>query len=227
MPRSILITLGILLFFILFASLFPLYLSLKEPDIVDKPIRFGPERMALTKAYMKEHYGIDTNDTKIVPRIIVIHQTAIGDLQKAWETFNPERLPGSRSDIASASALNVSVHFLVDRDGTIYRLMDETTMARHVIGLDHCSIGIENVGGVDGADDLTKAQLKADAELVFYLATKYPSIDYLIGHYEYRKFEGHPLWKEKDPDYRTEQHDPSERFMKALRRLVHKLESAP
>ncbi len=36
---------------------------------------------------------------------------------------------------------------MVDRDGTRYRLMPETYMARHVIGLNYYSIGIENVGG--------------------------------------------------------------------------------
>jgi len=227
MSRPILALLGTILLLILAAALFPLYLSLKEPDIIDRPIRFGPERTALTLAYMKEHYDIDTNDTTIVPRIIVIHYTATKTADEAFKTFDPERLPASRHDIADASALNVSAHFLIDRDGTVYRLMPETTMARHVIGLNWCSIGIENVGGANGADNLTKAQLKANAELVFHLASKYPTIKYLIGHYEYRKFEHSPLWKEKDPSYRTEKQDPGERFMKELRKLVHNLRAEP
>ena len=227
MPRSVLTLLGITLLLILAAALFPLYLSLKSPDIVERPIRFGPERKALTLAYMREHYGIDTNSTAIVPRIIVIHHTATATADEAFGIFDPERLPAARGDIAAASALNVSAHFLVDRDGTIYRLMPETTMTRHVIGLNWCAVGIENVGGVEGADDLTRAQLKANAELIFHLATQYPTIKYLIGHYEFRKFEHSPLWKEKDPAYRTEKHDPSERFMKELRRLVHNLRAEP
>jgi len=227
MPRSLLYPLGAAALLILAAALFPLYLSPKTPDIVERPIRFGPERKALTLAYMKEHYGINANDTTITPRIVVIHHTATKTADEAFRAFDPERLPASRGDIAGASALNVSAHFLVDRDGTIYRLMPETEMARHVIGLNWCAIGIENVGGAERTDDLTKAQLKADAELVFYLATKYPTIKYLIGHYEYRKFENSPLWKEKNPAYRTEKHDPSERFMKDLRRLVHNLRTEP
>jgi len=225
-PKPLLALLGLLLSLTLVAALFPLYLSYKKPDIIDRPIQFGPERKALTLKYMKEHYGIDANDTAITPKMIVIHTTATQTADEAFAMFNPERLPARRSDIADASALNVSAHFLVDRDGTIYRLMPETRMARHVIGLNWCAIGIENVGKADGSD-LTKAQLKADAELVFYLATRYPTIRYLIGHYEYTKFENSPLWKEKDPDYRTQKQDPGEAFMKKLRALVHNLRHEP
>lgn len=63
---------------------------------------------------------------------------------------------------------------------------------------------------------LTKKQLKANEAVVRYLKTKYP-IAYLIGHYEYKKFIGMPLWKETDPDYLTVKTDPGESFMKRIR----------
>ena len=191
-------------------------------EIIDRPILFGPQRITLTQQYIKRHYGIDAADITIVPRMIVVHYTAIPTLKRSYDAFYPETLPGSRRDIASASRLNVSAHFLVDRDGTVYRLMKETFMARHVIGLNLCAIGIENVG-----TDLTPAQLEADAALVRYLIEKYPTIRYLIGHYEYRRFEGSPLWLEKDPRYRTIKHDPGEAFMRALRERFPALRAAP
>ena len=52
-------------------------------------------------------------------------------------------------------------------------------MARHVIGLNHCAIGIENVGGTIDTP-LTKKQLKANIKLVNYLKQQYPKIDYSI-----------------------------------------------
>ncbi len=55
-------------------------------------------------------------------------------------------------------------------------------MARHVIGLNHYAIGIENVGGVEGALELTEAQVQSNAYLVRYLKNKYPTIQYLIEH---------------------------------------------
>ncbi|WP_372945427.1 peptidoglycan recognition family protein, partial [Muriicola sp.] len=114
--------------------------------------------------------------------------------------------------------LNVSSHFLVGRDGTIYRLMPETVMGRHVIGLNHCAIGVENVGGTDETP-LTEAQLRSNIWLVDYLSKKY-NIEYLIGHYEYPLFEGHELWLEKDPAYRTEKDDPGEEFMARVRKAT-------
>jgi N-acetyl-anhydromuramyl-L-alanine amidase AmpD len=114
----------------------------------------------------------------------------------------------------------VSAHFLVDRDGTAYRLMPETDMARHVIGLNLSAVGIENVGGAGGRDDLTPAQAETNARLVRELKQRHPGIAYLIGHHEYRRFEGHALWKEKDADYRTEKSDPGPRFVEDVRRRV-------
>ena len=187
--------------------------------IHDRPVPFTDERIRLTEAYAEQHYGPDARGLRITPRIVVLHWTALPDLESSYAAFVPETLRG-RPDLAEASRVNVSVQFLVDRDGTIYRLMPETWMGRHVIGLNHAAIGVENVGGVGGRDDLTDAQIEANARLVRYLAQKYPSIEYLIGHHEYRLFEHHPLWKERDPNYRTEKHDPGERFMGAVRERI-------
>ncbi len=100
-------------------------------------------------------------------------------------------------------------------------------MARHVIGLNHTAIGVENVGGTEDLP-LTKAQIKANTWLVKYLNKKYP-IEYLIGHYEYTNFEDHELWLEMDEGYRTKKNDPGEDFMNAIRKRTEKLnlKSAP
>ena len=187
------------------------------PAIVDRPISFSEARKSMTLAYIREHYGLAPADIGITPRMIVLHWTAIEDLEGSFRAFDRETLSG-RPDLAGAGDVNVSIHFLVDRDGTIYRLMPETWMARHVIGLNYDAIGVENVGtgGRDG-DTLTPAQVEANIRLVRYLARKHPTIEYLIGHHEYQAFEGHPLWRELDDDYRTAKIDPGERFMRAVR----------
>ena len=191
--------------------------------IVQKPILFTKERVDLTKAYIAQHYGKRVENIEIVPRVIVIHWTAEGSFEKSYQRFFPEHLLSDRKDIASASPLNVSAHFLVDRDGTIYQLMPENQMARHVIGLNFNAIGIENVGGVKSHDDLTPEQLRANRALVRYLKGRYESITYLIGHYEYRQMEKTPLWLERDSHYRTKKDDPAPRFMKVLREGVKDL----
>ncbi len=189
--------------------------------IVDKPIIFNEEREILTLEYLSKRYGLEKDDPKIVPKMIVLHWTVIPTLEKSFEAFNNPSLPNWRPDIKDVSGLNVSSQFMVDRDGTIYRLMPETTMARHVIGLNHCAIGVENVGG-DTDQPLTKAQLKSNIWLVRYLEEKYP-IEYLIGHYEYTRFENHPLWLEKDDGYRTKKTDPGTAFMRRVRKAVSDL----
>ena len=196
-----------------------------EPKIIDRPIKFNEERKNLSLEYLKEHYDLDQATPKITPKMIVLHWTAIPDLESSFRAFNPVELPGARADIQSAGALNVSAHFLVDRDGTIYRLMPETTMARHVIGLNHAAIGVENVGGTKDTP-LTNAQLEANIALVKYLSGKY-EIDYLLGHYEYPNFEGHELWLEKDDGYRTQKTDPGVDFMRKVREKTKEFKPVP
>ena len=199
-----------------------LFVSCGAPNrIIDKPIIFNKEREILTLEYLSSRYGLEKDSPEIVPKMIVLHWTVIPTLQKSFEAFNNPSLPNWRPDIKDVSGLNVSAQFMVDRDGTIYRLLPETTMARHVIGLNHCAIGVENVGG-DAGTPLTKAQLKSNIWLVRYLAKKYP-IDYLIGHYEYTLFENHPLWLEKDDGYRTIKTDPGTGFMATVRKAVQDL----
>jgi len=185
------------------------------------PLDFSQRRVALTRDYIKEHYGLRVDDIAIDPKVIVLHWTAIPTLEEAYVRLKPELLVSDRKDISGAGTLNVSAHFLVDRDGTIYRLMNENMMARHVIGLNYSAIGIENVGGEGNLkEDLTEAQVEANVALVRYLKSRHPGIEYLIGHHEYRLMEKTPLWLERDSGYRTEKRDPGERFMRAVRAQV-------
>jgi N-acetyl-anhydromuramyl-L-alanine amidase AmpD len=194
-------------------------------SIVDKPIIFDTNRELLTLEYLEQRYGLDVDTPEITPKMIVLHWTVIPTFEKSFEAFKNPTLPNWRPDINSVSGLNVSSQFMVDRDGTIYKLLPETTMARHVIGLNHCAIGIENVGGSE-RQPLTKAQLKSNIKLVRYLTEKY-EIDYLIGHYEYTLFENHPLWLEKDSGYRTVKTDPGPEFMNKVRKAVDDLNFKP
>lgn len=192
-------------------------------EIKQMPLTFTQKRIDLTKEYIKNSYGLEVDNINITPKIIVIHHTAMDDLKESFNRFNPEILTSDRKDIQKGGNLNVSAQFFVDFDGTIYSLMPETYMARHVIGLNFYSIGIENIGG--NKKKLTAEQLKANIELVKYLKEKYKTIEYLIGHYEYTKFENHPLFLEKDSKYRTIKQDPAVDFMQSLRKEIPDLKS--
>ena len=192
------------------------------PDAIHRPIEFGDTRRHLSLQYLRDRYGMEQLQPTISPKMVVVHWTAIPTLQETFDAFNPEQLPGKRQDVVSAGALNVSSQYLVDRDGTIYQLLPETTMARHVIGLNHCAIGIENVGNGTNLP-LTEKQLESNIRIIRYLHSKY-EIDYLIGHHEYTDFDGHYLWKETDSGYRTEKTDPGPAFMERLRSRVADLD---
>jgi N-acetyl-anhydromuramyl-L-alanine amidase AmpD len=196
-------------------------------SIKSKPIDFDQERIELTVAYRRLHQDPAAKDVIIQPRMIILHWTGISTFASTWNYFNRKRAEAAREELAAAGEVNVSAHFLVDRDGAIFRLMPETWMARHCIGLNHIAIGIENVG--DGEKlPLTTAQVASDAALVRYLAGKYP-ITHLIGHLEYRRMEKTGLFLELDPKYRNTKPDPGAAFMKAVRAQVAdlKLEGPP
>ena len=189
--------------------------------IHQKPIQFDSTRAQLSLDYLSNRYGIEQEKPRISPQMIVLHWTAIPTFEESHEFFYESRLNPKRKDIEDESALNVSAHYLVKRNGEIYQLLPDTLFARHVIGLNHAAIGIENVGTRN--ERLTDAQMRANVFLVRTLTERH-NIDYLIGHYEYPLFEDHPLWKEKDDGYRTEKIDPGKEFMKKIRDRVSDLQ---
>ncbi|MEM1257168.1 MAG: peptidoglycan recognition family protein [Bacteroidota bacterium] len=193
--------------------------------IIDKPIAFNEERIQLTKEYLQNRYGLKGDGIIIAPKMIVLHHTVVPTFKKTFDVFNPPTLPNWRPEIENVSGLNVSSQFVVDRDGTVYRLMPETYMARHVIGLNHCAIGVENVGGTPELP-LTRAQVKANIRLIHYLAEKYP-IEYVIGHHEYQTFGMHQLWLEVDENYRTQKSDPGKDFMDKVRKGTKRFNFRP
>ncbi|CEJ68099.1 N-acetyl-anhydromuranmyl-L-alanine amidase [Chryseobacterium oranimense G311] len=192
-----------------------------ELKIISKPIDYSRERINLSLDYLKSHYNMVQNSPTISPKIIVLHYTAGGTVETNYKYFNRTHLESARNTLKKQSTLNVSSQFIVDRDGTVYQLMEPNLFARHTIGLNYCAIGIENIGSK--SQPLTEKQVLANAQLVRYLTKKY-KIEYLIGHSEYGTFRGSKLWKETDPNYFTVKEDPGKDFMKKVRLLVTDLD---
>ena len=180
------------------------------PNIVDKPVLWNDYREQLTREYAELHYGLSTTTIE-QPRAVVVHWTAGSTWESAYYTFYDE----TRGD--GSGTVNVSSQFIVDKDGTIYRLMPENKLARHAIGYNWCAIGIENVGGVGNAQDLTEAQLQANIELIRYLHEKYPTIEYVFGHYQQVAARESGLYIEHVQGYYSLKPDPGEIFMRGLR----------
>jgi N-acetylmuramoyl-L-alanine amidase len=144
-------------------------------------IAYGSVRRRQMAAYCLRHYG--SSRWGLRPQAIVLHYTAGSTYRGARAVFasnapNLGELPG------------VAVHFVVDKDGTIYQLVPLYVRVRHAIGLNHRALGIEFVqeGGsgprwADAQILARKAQMRAALRLVRYLRARYGiRLRDVIGH---------------------------------------------
>lgn len=182
--------------------------TVAAPVIMGRPVRLTEYRQQLMREYALQHYGEEM--TEIVPRAVIVHWTESQDADSVYRYFYKE----ARKD----GTLNVCSQFLVDRDGAVFRLTPETMLDRHAIGYNWCAIGIENVGGVDGKEDLTPEQLQANVLLIIYLQEKYPTIRYVWGHYQQTVAKKSGLFRENVNGYFHGKVDPGPKFMKALQK---------
>ena len=123
----------------------------------------------------KTHKSPNFSDRKSID-MIVIHHTAMEDCDAVLRVLSdPKR--------------KVSAHYVVDRDGSIYQLVDDTKAAWHAgvsswhgrESINQYSIGIEIVNS--GFAPFSDAQMDAVTELCKYLKAKYNIDDKnIVGH---------------------------------------------
>lgn len=125
---------------------------------------------------------------------VVIHATGKGGLDAALSWLCK---PGS----------GVSAHFVIGKDGTIYRLVAESEKAWHAgeskwggrDRVNEFSIGIELVNDNDGIDPYPEDQIRSLVRLIAELRIDYPTIAYenIVGHFQVapkRKSDPGPLF---------------------------------
>ena len=154
------------------------------PPIVKKYIVYGSDRRAQTADYNQRHYHQSTY-TLTNPKAIVLHHTAGSAWQSAWNTFNANTAYNGEKP-------GVSAQFIIHKDGTIYQCMTLDLRARHCIGMNWKSIGIEFVqesrSGKDGhwmdRQILSRdKQITAGLRLVRYLKARFGIRDTdVVGH---------------------------------------------
>jgi N-acetylmuramoyl-L-alanine amidase len=185
-------------------------------------------RTQLTQEYIKKRYKVSLQGIELTPRMIVVHLTGTDNLSQAFGLMMEPSVSIRQSEAGGRyeKEVNISAHFLVDRNGMIYSLMKDFEIARHVAGLDRHAIGIKNVGRAESS--LTDAQLESNAKLIRFLRNKYGTINYLVGNSETPAFQATPLWELKEP-YEKPVRDPGDAFMSNLRARVADLDlkSAP
>jgi N-acetylmuramoyl-L-alanine amidase len=163
-----------------------------RPDVVKASIPYGARRKDQMAAYSKRHYGV--RSWRLTdPPVIVEHYTDGLSYSSAWNhfasngTWNGE-LPGTCS------------HFIIDRDGTIYQLVPLGTRCRHVVGLNHVSIGIEHVGTSDRMVLDDRQQMRSSLRLTLWLMTRFGvNVGDVIGHAEALE---HPRHRERYREWR-------------------------
>jgi N-acetyl-anhydromuramyl-L-alanine amidase AmpD len=117
-----------------------------KPPIVKKYIAYAGGRKAQMADYSKRHYKQHTY-VLTNPKAIVLHHTVGSTWQSAWHTFNANTAYNGEKP-------GVSAQFIIHKDGRIYQCMPLNLRARHCIGMNWKSIGIEFVqesrSGKDG-----------------------------------------------------------------------------
>jgi N-acetylmuramoyl-L-alanine amidase len=163
-----------------------------RPRILWKPIPYGDRRRSQMAAYSNRHYG-QWRWRLRGPVAVVQHYTTGTTWQGAWNTFaaNSPHLgeyPGT------------CTHFIVHTDGRIFQLVPLWIRCRHVIGMNHLSIGIEHVGRSDAEVIGNARQMNASLRLTLWLVAKYQIQNRnVIGHGESLqsplRYERYASWK--------------------------------
>ncbi|WP_339814486.1 peptidoglycan recognition family protein [uncultured Imperialibacter sp.] len=184
---------------------------------VDTIPTLNATKLELTKQYCLENYGVASYKLDS-PKIVLVHFTVIPTLEETVAYFQKDSIESSRTNISKFSQMNVGIHYIVDKDGSIYKLVPDTVIARHAIGFNHVSIGIENIA--KDAADLTPAQLESNVKLIAVLKERNPGLEYLVGHHEYNdtSLAHYKLFLAVDESYKPHNKpDPGPKFIADLR----------
>jgi len=76
-------------------------------------------------------------------------------------------LAGALAEFQRTDSRKVSAHYVIDRNGDIYQMVNDTDCANHCMGANNASIGIEHVGSE--TDSLAAPQAAASAALIRWL----------------------------------------------------------
>ena len=116
------------------------------------------------KNYFQSHYNDDSLILK--PKMIALHYSGTATFAQLWWTFvNGGLYENTRG--------HLSVHFVVDRDGTIYELMPLNRRARGTYGVNHVAVSIDLIGINEQQILNNPKQLKTSFALIRWLMKTY------------------------------------------------------
>jgi beta-N-acetylhexosaminidase len=172
--------------------------ALAPPRELARPIPFGAERRADMADYAQRHYGFHDHRLRD-PKVVVQHYTVTDSFQPVFDYFSRNEPDPEHHELPGICA-----HYVIDRDGTIHRLVPTSLMCRHTMGLNWTSIGIEHVGRSDAQVMGNPRQLAASLRLTRALQGRHGiRTRNVIGHNESRES---PFHRERVARMRAQTH---------------------
>ena len=176
----------------------PVATAAKPAKIVKRLIPYPESRKNHMAAYSERHYG-ERAWQLTAPKLIVIHYAEAGTIGSIFNTFAPDR-----PDVEYHELPGVCSHFAVSAKGVAFKFVPVSIRCRHVVGLNHVSVGIEHVGFSDRDVLRRKPQLKGSLRLTHSLRCRLGiPVKGVIGHNESL---GSPYYLELDPDFQGRTH---------------------
>jgi N-acetylmuramoyl-L-alanine amidase len=190
--------------------------AVTRPAIRKWRIPYGRKRKRDMARYSKRHYGRFRWELRNHLHVVE-HVAVAGSVRAVWNTFAP-----NRPDPEYGELPGVCSHFVIGPRGGIYKLVPTSIRCRHVVGLNHLSIGIEHVGYSDGEVMGRRRQLRASLRLSRWLRCRFGlGVKRVIGHAESLSS---PFYKELVPRFRGRTHsDFKHRTMRKYRRKLRRL----
>jgi hypothetical protein len=198
----------------------PVATAAKPAKIVKKLIPYPESRKAHMAAYSQRHYGEGAWQLT-APKLIVIHYAEAGTIGSIFNTFAPDR-----PDVEYHELPGVCSHFAVNARGVAFKFVPVSIRCRHVVGLNHVSVGIEHVGFSDRDVLGRKPELKGSLRLTHSLRCRLGiPVKGVIGHNESLDS---PYYLELDPDFQGRTHGDFKRAsMRVYRGKLAKLGDCP
>ena len=124
---------------------------------------------------MALHVGLGRQD----PEMIILHHTVTPTVQSA---------------INGLMGRGLSYHYIIDKNGKVFEMVDPHQVAEHALGYNRDTIGISFVGGgkFGPANEL---QIKASIRLIQELKREFRNLDTITGHkHVARNGKSDPMW---------------------------------
>ncbi|HPZ07798.1 MAG TPA: peptidoglycan recognition family protein [Candidatus Eremiobacteraeota bacterium] len=202
-----------------------------RPKIIQKLLPYEKWTKEYTD-YFQRHYHDSSLELK--PKAIVMHYTGSSSMESAYNTF----YNGDYYDDGDVGTIfgHLSVHYIIDSDGTIYQTLPCNWRCRGAYGVNQVAISIEIAARNE--DELLSNQktLSASFKLVKFLKEYfYIPLENIWGHYEVAegKYSKNKTVREYYTDYGDSRSpdcyppafgrsDPGQKYMRKLRDYLKK-----